>query len=118
MPLKIMLCRSPSPASLAMRRSVLRHRQALARERGLRRLQRGGLDQPRVGRNGVAFLDEDDVARHELARRDALPCAVADDVGVRRRHLAQRRHRLFGARLLDVAHDALRSTMAKIAIAS
>ena len=31
--------------------------------------------------------------------------AVADDVGVRRRHLAQRRDGLLRARLLDVAHD-------------
>ena len=68
-------------------------------------MQRGRLDQPRVGRNGVAFFDEDDVAGHELARRDALPLAVPNDVGVRRRHLAQRRHRLFRARLLDVAHE-------------
>ena len=55
--------------------------------------------------NGVALLDEDDVAGHELGRRDALSLAVADDVGVRRRHLAQRRHRLLRARLLDVAHE-------------
>ena len=62
-------------------------------------------NQPRVGGDGVAFFDEDDVAGHELGRRDALPLAVADDVRVRRRHLAQRRHRLLRARLLDVAHD-------------
>ena len=105
MPLKIMLWRSPSPTSSAIGSDVLRHRQALARERRLRRLQRGGLDQPRVGGNGVAFFDEDDVAGHDLGRRDALPLAVADDVGMCRRHLAQRRHRLLRARLLNVAHD-------------
>ena len=71
------------------RGGVFRHRQALARERRLRRLQRGGLDHARIGGNGVAFFDEDDVAGHDLRRRDALPRAVSDDIGVRRRHLAQ-----------------------------
>ena len=68
-------------------------------------MQRSRLDQPRVGGNGVALFDEYDVAGHELARRDALPGAVPYDVGVRRRHLAQRRHRLLGAGLLEVAHE-------------
>ena len=62
-------------------------------------------DQARIGRNGVALFDEDDVAGDELRRRNAPPLAVADHVGVRGRHLAQRRHRLLGARLLNVAHD-------------
>ena len=44
-------------------------------------------------------------ARHHLRRGDALPLAVADDLGVRRRHPAQRRDRLFRPRLLDVAHQ-------------
>ena len=87
------------------RSDILRHRQAFARERRFCRLQRGGLDQPRVGRNGVAFFDENDVAGHELGRRDALSGAVSDDIGVRRRHLAQRRHCLLRAGLLDVAHE-------------
>jgi len=87
------------------RRSVLRYRQALACERRLRRLQRGRLDQPRVGRHGVALFDEYEVAGHKLARQDALSGAVPYDVGVRCRHLAQRRHRLLGASLLKVSHE-------------
>ena len=65
------------------------------------------LEQARVGRDGVALLDQDDVAGHDLGRRHPVPRAVADDGGVRGRHLAQRRHRLLGARLLDVAHDGV-----------
>ena len=87
------------------RGDILRHRQALACQRRLRRLQRGGLDQPRVGGNGVAFFDEDDVAGYEFCRRNALSAAVANDIGVRRRHLAQRRHGLLRAGLLEVAHE-------------
>ncbi len=84
-----------------------RHGQAFAGQRRFGRLQRGGMDQARVGGNGVAFFDEDEVAGHDFRRRNALPLAVADDVGLCRRHLAQRRHRRFGARLLDVAHDCV-----------
>ena len=65
------------------------------------------MNQPRVGGNRIPFFDEDDVAGHDLGRRNALPRAVADHVGVRRRHLAQRRDRCFRARLLDVAHDGV-----------
>ncbi len=53
------------------RQRVLRYRQAFAGERRLRCLQCGRLDQPRIGGNGVAFFDEDDVAGYELSRRDA-----------------------------------------------
>jgi hypothetical protein len=56
-------------------------------------LQRGRLKQSRIGRNGVAFFDEDNIAGHDLSCRDALPSAFSDDVGVCRRHLAQRRYR-------------------------
>ena len=54
---------------LGDRGGILRDRQALAGECRLRRLQSGGLDQPAIGGNGVAFLDEDDVARHDLRSR-------------------------------------------------
>ena len=63
------------------------------------------MHQPRVGGNGVALFDEDEVAGHHLGRRDALLRAVPYDLGVGRRHLAQRRHRVLGSGLLDVAHD-------------
>ena len=89
------------------RRDVLRHRQALAGQRRLRRLQRRHLDQAAVGGNCVALLDHQDVARHEIRRRHALPLAAANHLRLRRGHLAERRHRLFRARLLQVAHHSV-----------
>ena len=89
------------------RRGVLGDRQALARQRGLGRLERRRFDQPRVGRNGVAFFDEDDVAGDDIRGGDAASLAAADDGGVRGRHRAQGRHRRFGARFLHVAHGGV-----------
>ena len=86
------------------RRRVLRDRQALARQCGFGGLQRGRFDQPRIGRNRVAFLDEDDVAGNDLGGGNAPPLAVANDRGIGRRHRAQRRHGRLRSRLLDVAH--------------
>ena len=63
------------------------------------------LDQARVRGDGVALLDEQDVARHHLRGGNALPRAAADHVRVRGRHAPQRGDRLLGARLLDVAHE-------------
>jgi hypothetical protein len=82
-PLHTMLCRSPTPTSS----------------------QRGRLNQPPVGGHRVAFLEEDDVAGHDLRRGDARPLAAANDVCLCRRHLAKRRHRLLGSRLQDIAHQ-------------
>jgi hypothetical protein len=79
------------------RRDLLGNRQALARERRLRGLERGRLNQARVGGNGIAFFDQYDIAGHNLGSRDAAPLAVANHVGVRRGNLAQRGHRLFGS---------------------
>ena len=83
---------------------ILRDRQALAGECSLRRLQGGGLDQPAIGRNGVAFLDEDDVARDDLRRGDASPLAASDHGGISRRHRAKCRDGSLGTRLLHIAH--------------
>ena len=104
MPLKIILWRSPSPASPVIGTCILRYRQALARQRCLRRLQRDGLNQPRIGWNGVAFFDEDDVSGYDLDGRDGLSRAISNDAGVRGGHLAQRRHGFFGSGLLNVTH--------------
>ena len=82
----------------------LRDRQALSGERRLGGLQRRDLDQPRIGGNRVALLDDDNIAGHELRRRDALPPEVADHLGLRGRHLAECRYRLLGPRLLKIAH--------------
>ena len=52
------------------RRDVLEDRRALARERRFLDLERGGDEQPPVGRDAVARLDQHDVARHEFGRVD------------------------------------------------
>ena len=89
------------------RRGVFRDRQALAGECRLRRLQRRRLDQPAVGRKGVAFLDEDDVARHERRRRYAVPLPAANHRGIGRGHRPKGRHGRFGARFLHEAHHRI-----------
>jgi hypothetical protein len=78
---------------------------ALAGQGGFRRLQPGRLNKPRVGRNGIALLNEDDVARDKLRRWDAMSFADPDHGGARRRQLPQGSHCLLGARLLSMAHD-------------
>ena len=65
------------------------------------------MNQPCVGGNGVALLDQDDVARHDLGGIDASPLSVAQDVSVRRSHLAQCGQRGLGSRFLDIAHERI-----------
>ena len=69
---------------------VLGDGQALARQRGFRRLEARRLDEPRVGGDRVAFFDQDDVPRDDLGRRDASPLAAADHRSVGGRHRAKR----------------------------
>jgi hypothetical protein len=89
------------------RLAILAHRQAFAGQGGLGGLQRNRLDQARIGRNGVAFLDADDVPGHQLLGRHAAPGAVADHVRLRGRHAPQGGQGLLGARLLDAAHKRI-----------
>ena len=70
-------------------------------------MQRGRLNEACVGRNSVTFFEEDDVPRHDVRGLDGLAHAIANDARLRRRHLPQRRNRLFGARLLHVTHDCV-----------
>ena len=53
------------------------------------------MDQSRVGGNGVALLDKDDVARDDLGGGNALPRAVSHDRRVRRRYSPEGGHGLF-----------------------
>ena len=53
----------------------LQHRRALARQRRLLDLERGGDEQPPVGRDLVAGLEGDDVARARAPRRGCRPAA-------------------------------------------
>ncbi len=90
---------------LGDRLEVLRHRQALPGEGGLRGLERGAADQARVGGDGVAFLQQDEIAGHHVGRGDGPALAVPDHVGVGGRHPAQGGHGFLGARLLHVAQQ-------------
>jgi hypothetical protein len=83
---------------------VFRDGQALSRQRGLRRMQRAGVDDAGVGGNRVAFFYEQDVAGNELGRGDALALSIAHDRRLVRRHCAQRGDGRSGARFLNEAH--------------
>ena len=106
-PLNTMLTRSPRPLAPLSERDVLEHRLALAGQRRLGDRERRRLDQPGVGRDRVALGEQQHVAGHDLGRRDPLLAPVAHDPRRRRRHPLQRRDRLLGARLLDVAEHGV-----------
>jgi hypothetical protein len=69
--------------------------------------QRRRLHQAAVGARRVAFWQQEDVTGHELGGGHALRPAVPPHAGRRRGHPRQRRHRLLGARLLDVTEDGI-----------
>jgi hypothetical protein len=107
MPLKIMLSRSPSVASSGIGTASFATRNAFARQRRFRRVQGRGLDHARVGRDFVAFLDQDDVARNDVGGIDTSLLTVSNHTCVRCRHLTQRGHSRLGSRLLEVAHHGV-----------
>ena len=55
---------------------ILGDRHALAGQRGFGRLQRGRFDEAPVRRNGVAFLDQHDVAGNDVRGGNAPAFAV------------------------------------------
>ena len=75
-----MSTRSPRAASRGDRIHLLGRGDALAGERGLVDLEGRGGEDARVGRDEVAGLDVDDVARDELVHRDLDELAVAPDL--------------------------------------
>jgi hypothetical protein len=77
--------------------------QAFAGERGLSGLEGCRFHQPSVSRNGVAFLDQDDVAGDDFGGGDAESFSVSDNRSVRCRHRSQGRYRGLGSRFLNVA---------------
>ena len=71
---------------------------------GQQRLVRSEVDaaaQEAVRRHAVALGEDDEVAPHHLAARDAAVHAVADDEGARARQVPQRLERPLRAPLLD-----------------
>ena len=68
----------------------------------MRKLRAG--DEPQVGGDDVAGLEQHDVARHELGGRHGMTLAsIADHARLQRRELLQRPQRLLGAVLLEEA---------------
>ena len=82
---------------------VLLYRHGLAGERGLFDLHRGALEHAAVGRDGVARLEHDHVAGHELGARQVHELAVAQHLGLRRAHLLEGLESLLAFSLLDHA---------------
>ena len=82
---------------------VLLDRHRLAGECGLFDLHRGALEHTAVGRDGVARLEHDNVAGHELSARQVHELAVAQHLGLRRAHLLQGLEGLLALGFLDHA---------------
>ena len=82
---------------------VLLDRHGLAGQCGLFDLHRGALEHAAVGRDGVARLEHDHVAGHELGARQVHELAVAQHLGLRRAHLLQGLESLLAFSLLNHA---------------
>lgn len=83
------------------------HRDALAGQRRLVGAAVGRGEDAGVGGDGVARFEDDHVARHDLGRGDRPNRPPTTDRRVRRRHLPERRERLFGAVVLHEAEQAV-----------
>ena len=82
---------------------VLLDGHGLAGECGLFDLHRGALEHTAVGRDGVARLEHDHIAGHELGARQVHELAVAQHLGLRRAHLLQGLEGLLALGFLDHA---------------
>ena len=82
---------------------VLLDRHGLAGQCGLFDLHRGALEHAAVGRDGVARLEHDHVAGHELGARQVHELAVAQHLGLRRAHFLQGLEGLLALGFLDHA---------------
>ena len=82
---------------------VLLYGHGLAGECSLFDLHRGALEHAAVSRDGVARLEHDHVAGHELGARQVHELAVAQHLGLRRAHLLQGLEGLLAFSLLDHA---------------
>ena len=85
---------------------VLERRRTLAGEGGLLDLERGGQEEPPVGRHPVARLDQDDVAGNQLFRVDLHGLAVAPYPGRVLEGLLQRGQAGGGLGLADAARGS------------
>ncbi len=81
---------------------VLVYRQTFSGERGFRRLQRNRLDDPPVGRNRIAFFQDQDIAGDDFGGGDVLHLARPQHTRVRRRHAPQSGDGFLGLGLLGI----------------
>jgi hypothetical protein len=88
---------------IGQRRQVFGDRQRFAGERRFGHLELGLLEQPRIGRDGIARGQQHDVPRHQLARRQHHLLTRTDHAHLQCGQLAQGRHRTFGAAFLEAA---------------
>ena len=82
---------------------MLLYRHGLAGKGGFLDLHRGALEHAAVCRNGVARLEHDHIAGHELGARQVHELAVAQHLGLRRAHLLQGLEGLLALGFLDHA---------------
>ena len=82
---------------------MLLDRHGLASECSLFDLHRGALEHAAVGRDGVACLEHDHIAGHELGARQVHELAVAQNLGLRGAHLLQCLESFLAFSLLDHA---------------
>jgi hypothetical protein len=92
---------------LAARFGVARLGQGLAGDRRGIHAQAEGLDQAAVGRNEVAFFQQQDVARHQPGGEHFHDRAAAPHLHLLRQQLAQRRHGLFRLVFLPEGKNAV-----------
>ncbi|MCR5872800.1 hypothetical protein LRS10_00495 [Phenylobacterium sp. J426] len=64
-------------------------------------------EKAQIGRNLLACLEQDDIARYDQRAVDAYALGLADDGALRRQHLADGIHGLFRPSLLDEADDRI-----------
>ena len=76
------------------------HRQRLAREQRFVDLHIGAAQQNGIGRNAIAFGQQQDVATDHVGAGDALRLAIAQHARTRARHVTQSGQRVFGLALL------------------
>jgi hypothetical protein len=81
--------------------------QRLAGQRSLHQAQRLDIDQAQVGRDAIPGCQVNDVAGHQVLGGDFVALPRARHGGVRRKHVADRIERLFGASFLDVADQGV-----------
>ena len=91
-----------NPLILAVPRGAFPHRRGLAGEERLVHLQVHGLDEDRVRGDAVPLLQDEEIAAHDLATRDAPPRCTADDECARARQVPERGE---GSRRLALLHE-------------